>query len=83
MTNFIEEGLWELWQAKWYLGQADDSVFEPNRDLLQMFINVTFDKLKYYDEKYGLPEIERDDVFYIEDIPKFYSKKLSQKKATE
>ena len=32
--------------------------------------------IEYYEEKYSFPEIPTEDLFYVEDIPKFYKKRV-------
>lgn len=79
----LSNHLFELQHAKKYLKECAVKDVDPDKGILLLLINVTIEKIQYYENKYGF-EADSDDSFNIGDVVNFFRKaeelRISRKK---
>ena len=81
--ELLLDHLSELQHVKKYLKECIFKDVDPDKGILLLLINITIEKIHYYQIKYGF-KIDSNDCFYIGDVVDFFRKaeelRISKKK---
>jgi hypothetical protein len=71
--GYLSDFLFELSHAQYYLAECDIKKAEPDVSILRLLLEVVAEKIYYYENKYDM-KADVGDLFYLEDISKFFHK---------